>query len=230
MKITLFIPTLNEISGVKEIMPRVKNEWVDEIIVVDGNSTDGTLEYLESKGYTVLRQNGPETLSAWWQGFDAATGDIIIPFSPDGNSIPEDIPKLVDKMREGYHMVIASRYKENAESEDDSWFTRLGNLMFTKMINILFQANYTDTLGMYRAFRKELLNTLGFNNNKKELLFEILLSIRCAKLKLKIAEIPSSEPIRIGPGGSRAHPGFYYKLKSGFIMMYLIIREFFWRK
>ena len=49
-------------------------------------------------------------------------------------------------------------------------------------------------------------------------------------LELKIAEIPSSEPMRIGPGGSRAHPGVYYKLKSGFIMMYLIIREFFWRK
>mgnify|MGYP001234235777 CR=1 FL=1 len=175
MKVTLFIPTLNEISGLKNIMPRIKKEWVDEVIVVDGNSTDGTVEYFESQGYTVLQQKKPGTINAWWQGFDAATGDVIIPFSPDGNSIPEDIPKLVDKIGEGFDMVIASRYKNNARSYDDNWFTAFGNKMFTEMVNVLFHANYTDTLVMYRAFRKELLNTLGFNNQKRELLFEILI-------------------------------------------------------
>ena len=123
-------------------------------------------------------------------------------------------------------MVIASRYKNNARSYDDNWFTAFGNKMFTGMVNVLFHANYTDTLVMYRAFRKELLNTLGFNNQKRELLFEILISIRCAKLKLNIAEISSSEPKRIGPGESRAHPGYYYKIKSGFIILYLIIRDY----
>ena len=226
MKVTLFIPTLNEISGLKNIIPRIKKEWVDEIIVVDGNSTDGTVEYFESQGYTVLQQKEPGTINAWWQGFDAATGDVIIPFSPDGNSIPEDIPKLVDKIGEGFDMVIASRYKNNARSYDDNWFTAFGNKMFTEVVNVLFHANYTDTLVMYRAFRKELLNTLGFNNQKRELLFEILISIRCAKLKLNIAEIPSSEPKRIGPGESRAHPGYYYKIKSGFIILYLIVRDY----
>ena len=53
MKITLFIPTLNEISGVKEIMPRIKNEWVDQIIIVDGGSTDGTQEWARKNGYQV---------------------------------------------------------------------------------------------------------------------------------------------------------------------------------
>jgi len=226
MKVTLFIPTLNEISGLKNIMPRIKKEWVDEVIVVDGNSTDGTVEYFESQGYTVLQQKKPGTINAWWQGFDAATGDIIIPFSPDGNSLPEDIPKLIDKIREGYDMVIASRYKDNARSYDDNYLTAFGNWLFTTMVNILFKANYTDSLVMYRAFRKELISTLGFNNKKRELLFEILLSIRCAKSKLKIAEIPSPEPMRIGPGESRAHPGIYYKFKSGSIILYLIIRDF----
>jgi glycosyltransferase involved in cell wall biosynthesis len=231
MKVTLFIPTLNEISGVREIMPRVKREWVDEIIVVDGNSTDGTFEYFESRGYVVLRQKGKDPLSAWWQGYDAATGDIIIPFSPDGNSIPETIPLLIDKMRQGYDMVIASRYKDDARSYDDSRITALGNKTFTKIINILFRANYTDTLVMYRAFRAELLDTLGFNTNRNDALFDILLSIRCAKFKLNFTEIPSSEPSRIGPGGSRAHPGLTNKLKAGVIMMYLICREFLlWRR
>jgi glycosyltransferase involved in cell wall biosynthesis len=232
MKVTLFVPTLNEIDGVREIMPRVKKEWVDEIIVVDGNSTDGTFEYFKSKGYTVLTQKEPGIINAWWQGFDAATGDIIISFSPDGNSTPEAIPQLIGKMREGFDMVIASRYKGDAKSYDDNWLTALGNWMFTRLVNMFFRASYTDSLVMYRAFRKELLTTIGFNIRKKDdLNFEILSSIRCAKLKLNVTEISSSEPRRIGPGGSRAHPGLFFKLKGGAVMLYLIFREFLlWRK
>jgi hypothetical protein len=109
---------------------------------------------------------------------------------------------------------------------DDSWVTALGNGMFTKAINILFRSEYTDSLVMYRAFRTDLLDTLGFNNDKKDALFDILLSIRCAKLKLEVSEIPSSEPIRIGPGGSRAFPRLADQLKGGAIMLYLILREF----
>ena len=140
MRITLFIPVLNEISGVKSIMPRVKKDWVDEIIVVDGNSTDGTSEYFESLGFKVLKQQNLEhgAIGAWWEGFEAATGDIIIPFSPDGNSIPEAIPQLISKINEGYDMVIASRYKGDAHSDDDTLMTAFGNKIFTKMINILF--------------------------------------------------------------------------------------------
>ena len=127
MKVSLFIPTLNEIEGVKAIMPRVKREWFDEVIIVDGNSTDGTREYLESLGYSVLSQTVPNLMGAWWQGFQAATGDVIVLFSPDGNSIPELLPALIKKMREGYDMVTVSRYKDDAKSEDDDLLSKLGN-------------------------------------------------------------------------------------------------------
>ena len=232
MKITLFIPVRNEIDGVKEIMPRVNKDWVDEIIVIDGNSTDGTREYFETHGYTIYQQKNINqgAIGAWWEGFKLATGDIIIPFSPDGNSIPEVIPQLVTKINEGFDMVIASRYKGDAKSDDDTVLTAFGNMFFTKMINILFRVNYTDTLVMYRAFRAELLSSLKFDKENKELLFEILVSIRCAKSKLNVTEIAASEPMRIGGGDSRAHPGYYYKLKAGLVMLYLILREFiFWK-
>ena len=52
MKVTLLIPTLNEIQGMKEIMPRIKKEWVDQIIIIDGDSTDGTLEYAKENNWT----------------------------------------------------------------------------------------------------------------------------------------------------------------------------------
>ena len=228
MKITLFIPTYNEIQGVKVIMPRIKKEWVDEILIIDGNSTDGTKEWLEQNGYKVITQKKLGLLAAWWQGFETATGDIIIPFSPDGNSVPEVIPVLVDKIKEGYDMVIASRYKDGAKSDDDTWITAIGNFMFTKLINILFGGQYTDALGMYRAFKKELIVSLKLDDSKNEI-FEVLLSIRAAKRKLKIAEIPGDEPPRVDGEDSRAHPGFWGRFKGGLKMVSIISKEFFKR-
>jgi glycosyltransferase involved in cell wall biosynthesis len=65
MRITLFVPTLNEIEGMKAMMPRVKREWVDEILVLDGNSTDGTVEYARSQGYRVVMQKSKGITNAY---------------------------------------------------------------------------------------------------------------------------------------------------------------------
>ena len=226
MKVTLLIPTLNEIDGVREIMPRVKKDWVDEIIVIDGNSTDGTHEYFTERGFNVINQRSAGAVAAWWEGFEAASGEVIILFSPDNNSIPELIPSLIEKMKEGYDMVIASRYYGGAKSDDDNLLTAFGNFIFTKAINLIFKGNYTDTLVMYRAFKKELLTKLKFDKNKDPL-FEIPLSIRCLKHKLKITEIPGDEPLRIGGRISRAHPGILGRLRGGSLMLYCLIKEIF---
>lgn len=225
MKVTLFVPTLNEIEGVKAIMPRIKKGWVDEVLVIDGHSTDGTKEYMEKAGYRVLTQKGPGMLAAWWEGFDAATGDVIIPFSPDNNSIPEVIPLLVEKIKEGYDVAIASRYKGDAKSEDDNKLTSFGNWLFTSMINAFYGANYTDALGMYKAFKKDLIRTLEMDKHKDEI-FEVLFAIRCAKKKLKVCEIAAPEPKRIG-GDSRGWPGLTGRAQAGFLMMRCILKELF---
>jgi len=226
MKVTLLIPTLNEIEGVKTIMPRIRKEWVDEILIIDGNSTDGTREYLREQGFNVITQRSSGTVGAWWDGFEAATGDVLILFSPDNNSIPELIPLLIEKMKEGYDMAVASRYKDNARSYDDNLLTAFGNFMFTKMINLFFNGEYTDALVMYRAFRKEILAKLKLNK-ARDRLFEIPLSIRCLKQKLKVIEIPGDEPVRIGGRVSRAHPGLLGRLRGGMLMLYCIVKEIF---
>ena len=93
MKTTLLIPTVNEIEGMKIIMPRIKKEWVDEILIIDGGSTDGTLEYARSHpDYVVFPQQSEGLTDSYWEAMEVASGDIIITFSPDGNSVPERIP------------------------------------------------------------------------------------------------------------------------------------------
>ena len=208
MKVTLLGLTLNEIEGMRVIMPRIKREWCDQIIISDGGSTDGTIEYAKEHGHFVYVQKKPGIRHAYIEVWPYIEGDIVVTFSPDGNSIPELIPDLVAKVKEGYDMVIASRYLGDAKSEDDDLITRFGNWLFTSSINLFHGAHYTDAMVMYRAYRTSLFTELGLECDEAyatpERLFfttlgiEPLLSVRAAKRKLKVTEIPGDEPARVG--------------------------------
>lgn len=214
-KATLLMPVLNEIEGLKLIMPQIKGEWVDQIICIDGGSTDGTLDFIKEHNYVLIPERIPGLRHAVKELYQLTKNDIIIGFSPDGNCIPELIPELIKKMEEGYDMVIASRYFQGAKSADDSLITKFGNWMFPMLINILHGGHYTDVLGMYRAYRKELLLDLDLGEDSGYIIpekllnlplgWEPLLSIRAAKRKLKLADIPGDEPARIA-GKSKLRP------------------------
>ncbi len=231
MKVTLLIPTLNEIVGMKSIMPKIKKDWYDQLLIVDGQSTDGTIEYCRQMGYPIVIQQKKGMRHAYMEALPHVTGDVLLTFSPDGNSIPELIPECIKKMREGYDMVIVSRYAQGAKSYDDDAVTAFGNKLFTTSINLLHGAHYTDAMVIYRAYRKQLIFDLDLDKDssyeKEEKLFstriswEPLLSVRAAKRKLKTADIPGDEPAR--DGGERK----LQVLRWGAAYMYQVIREIF---
>jgi glycosyltransferase involved in cell wall biosynthesis len=206
--ISLVIPTLNEIDGMRVIMPRINREWVDQILILDGGSTDGTVEWSLDNGYEVHVQQEPGIRQAYMEALPRLRGDILITFSPDGNSIPEKLPELIAKMREGYDMVIVSRYLGDARSEDDDWLTAFGNWLFTRTVNVLHGGRYTDAMVIYRAYRKALISELELDQDRwyttPEWLFrcriswEPMLSARAALRRLRVLEIPGDEPPRIG--------------------------------
>lgn len=234
MKTTLLIPTFNEFSGMKEIMPKIKKEWVDQIIILDGGSTDGTLEYSKENGYFTIIQKKKGLRNGYVEALPYIEGDVIITFSPDGNSIPELIPNLVEKMKEGYDMVIVSRYKSSAKSYDDDIITSFGNWMFRTLINVCHSAKYTDPMVMFRAYKKQIIYDLDLDKDfsflPEEKIFntkvswEPLMSIRVAKRKLKYDEIPGDEPPRIG--GERK----LQVVRWGGAYLFEVFREiFFWK-
>lgn len=231
-KVTLLVPTLNEIDGMRVIMPKIKPEWCHQILILDGGSTDGTIEYAREKGYDVVIQEHPGLINAYRQVYPFIKGDALITFSPDGNSVPEVIPELIAKMNEGYDMVIASRYLGGAISNDDTPITRFGNWLFTGIINVLFGGKYTDAMVIYRIYRKSLIDELGLmwertfsieRKYKHMISWEPLLSMRAAKFNKKIAEIPGDEPDRIGGEGKCKH------FSWGFVYLLEMVQElFFW--
>lgn len=234
MKVTLLVPTWNELEPMMKIMPLIDPKWVDQILVVDGGSTDGTIEYSKKMGYDIHVQTKKGLRAAYLEALAFVKGDIIITFSPDGNSLADRIPALIEKMREGYDMVIVSRYLPPAKSADDSWVTGFGNWFFTQLTNLLHGAHYTDAFVMFRAYKTTLLQDLHLLTDsdyqtperlfKTKIPVEPLLSVRAARAKCRITEIPGDEPARIG--GVRK----LQVIRWGLGFLYQIIREVFPRK
>ena len=209
---TLLVMTLNEIDGMRVVMPKVRREWVDQILVLDGGSTDGTIEWARANGYDVYIQKQKGFRNAYQEVWPLIRSDVVAYFTLDGNSVAEAIPALIEKMENGYDLVIASRYLGDAKSEDDDAVTSFGNWLFRTLTNLMLRprgsARMTDPMVMFRAHRKDLPHRLGLDRPEPfeflERLFRTrvdwipLMSMRALKYGMKWSEVPADEPARIG--------------------------------
>ena len=216
--IALLLPTLNELDGLKATVPFIDRSLVDDIVVIDGGSRDGTVEYAMEMGLTVVSQLRRGLHFAIYDIAHALPHDCLIEFSPDGNCKVEQLRELVAKLREGYDMVVVSRYLEHAVSEDDHAISAFGNWMFSRMMRPLARFPITDALTIYRGYNREIILDPDFGFYMKGPVLEPLVTGMCALRGLIGAEIPGDEPVRIGGETKRSI------IYNGSLILLMIVR------
>lgn len=217
---TLVILTRNEIEGSQALFNKIPISTVDECLVIDGGSKDGTAEFFRENGVRVVEQTILGRGEAFRIAVRETKSDYLIFFSPDGNEDPEDIPRLLSKLEDGHDMVIASRFLPNSRNEEDDLllpWRAWANRAFTLIANTLWHGNLSDSINGFRAIRRDVFMQL--NPDGPGYVIEYQLSIRAMKLGLKIAEIPTIEGQRIG--GESGAPS----IPTGILFLKFLVRE-----
>jgi glycosyltransferase involved in cell wall biosynthesis len=190
--ISVVIPALNEAANLPYVIPRI-DDSVDEVVLVDGYSTDGTIGIARQlRGdIRVIAQEGRGKGAALRTGFAAAKGDIIVMLDADGSTDPAEIPVFVGALRAGADFVKGSRFLQGGGTSDMPWYRRLGNGGFVTIVRLLFAGRYSDLCYGYNAFWADVLPALDLDADGFEI--ETVMNIRALKAGLKVAEVPSFE-------------------------------------
>ncbi|MDD5109283.1 MAG: glycosyltransferase family 2 protein [Candidatus Omnitrophica bacterium] len=193
-KVTVIIPAKNEESTIGKIISRVK-PFVDEIIVVDGHSTDKTREIAEELGAKVILDNKKGKGAAMRLALNEVSGSITVFIDADGSHDPGDIPNLITPILEGKaDHVSASRMRGGSDElhGDFSKFVRMvGSDIITLAINYRFNVRLTDSQNGFRAIKTEVVRGLGLRENITTIEQEMI--IKTLKKKFRLVEIPSHE-------------------------------------
>src|SRR5947209_2892035 len=216
--ISAVIPTLNEAANLPHVFARIP-ECVDEVVIVDGHSTDDTVAVAQAlrPEVRVVLQEGRGKGNALACGFAAARGDIIVMIDADGSTDPAEIPAFVAPLLDGADFAKGSRFARGGGSVDITPLRDLGNKFLNGVVNLLYRTRYTDLCYGYNAFWRDVLPVMNVDCDGFEV--ETLINVRVAKAGLSIAEVPSVEQERIY-GVSKLHP-----VRDGLRVMRTILRE-----
>jgi glycosyltransferase involved in cell wall biosynthesis len=194
--VAVVIPTLNEATNLPHVLGRLPST-IDELIVVDGHSTDDTIMVVRAlrPDARVLLQKGRGKGNALACGFAAATADIIVMIDADGSTDPAEIPRFLDPLLRGADFAKGSRFIGDGGSTDITRLRGLGNRALSRTVNVLFGTSYTDLCYGYNAFWRHCLPHMCVTCDGFEV--ETLINVRIARAGLKVTEVPSMERQRL---------------------------------
>jgi glycosyltransferase involved in cell wall biosynthesis len=218
--VSVVIPALNEAENLPHVLPRIP-KWVHEVLLVDGASTDSTVEVARAlwPDVRIVSQTGRGKGDALRSGFAAARGDIIVMLDADGSTDPAEIPAFVGALYAGADFAKGSRFLQGGGTADMPTYRSMGNWAFVVLVRLLFGGRYSDLCYGYNAFWSRVVPLLNLDGDGFEI--ETIMNVRALRVGLKIAEIPSFEAKRVyGSGRLRTIPDGWRVLKT-------ILRELF---
>ena len=213
--VSVVIPTLNEASNIAHVLPMLPF-GIDQVVLVDGGSTDGTVEVARRlrPDVVVVQQTRRGKGNALACGVSVATGDIIVLMDADGSTQPAEISRFVEALvQAGADFASGSRFVQGGGSADITSFRRAGSRFLSGIVNLLCRTHYTDPNYGFNAFWRHCLPSLGLDRDNVAAMefdagedskqwgdgfeIEMLLHIRAARASLRVAEVPSFERGRL---------------------------------
>ncbi|HEX3360070.1 MAG TPA: glycosyltransferase family 2 protein [Solirubrobacterales bacterium] len=195
-KVSVVVPAMNEGKNIGRVLRELPAD-LHEVILVDGNSRDDTVEAARAAcpDIRVMVQSGRGKGDAFRTGFAAVTGNLIVMLDADGSAMPSEIPRFVEALEAGADFAKGSRFMEGGGSDDITFMRRTGNAVLSGTANLLHGTNFTDLCYGYNAFWTRCLPFISLDVPGFEV--ETLINLRIASAGMRITEVPSYEKDRL---------------------------------
>lgn len=196
---SIVIPARNEEQTIGDVLPHVR-DLTDDLLVVDGHSTDATVSIARSYDCRIYADNGLGKGDAVRVGLRHVRHPITVFIDADGSHDPNDIPKLIEPIAAGEaDLVMGSRMLGGSEELFGSIFEvirLMGSLVISLSINYRFGLRLTDYQNGFRAIRTEVGRSIGLKSNITTI--EQEMAIKCLRYGYRVTERPTHETRRQG--------------------------------
>jgi|Tabmets5t2r1_1033131.scaffolds.fasta_scaffold07512_2 glycosyltransferase involved in cell wall biosynthesis len=193
--VSVVIPALNEERNIGWVLGRLP-DCVDEVIVVDGRSTDCTIEVALATrpDARIVEEMTPGKGAALRAGFKHARGDRVVMLDADGSMEPAEIGRYLARLEQGFDLVKGSRFMPGGGTTDISRVRVIGNFGLLTLANMMYGCRFTELCYGYMAFRRSVIPLLRLTADGFEIETQIVAN--ALRAGLRVAEVPSFEAAR----------------------------------
>ena len=208
LKVEVIIPTLNEEQTIGEVVESIRSYALPvkvSTLVIDGGSTDHTLDICKRENVRFLVQRGRGKGTAMRQAVEQSDADIVVFIDGDGTYSPSDLEFLIEPLlNDKSDMVVGSRILGKREKGAISIFNTLGNKFFNKTINFAMKSSITDSLSGYRALYRKMFSELILFSDTFEI--EVEMTVEALARGYKILEVPIGYSLRKKAAKTKVDP------------------------
>jgi dolichol-phosphate hexosyltransferase len=199
-KIEIIIPTLNEEQTLSKLIQETRSTVLPvrmSILVIDGGSTDRTIDICKRENVRYIIQKGKGKGSAMRDAVEQSEADIVIFLDADGTYFPSDLKLLLEPLLNGRaDMVVGSRITDKRQRGSISAFNTIGNSLFNRTINFAMKSSVTDSLSGYRALYRKTFKDLVLFSDSFEI--EVEMTVEALAKGYRVVEVPISYGVRQG--------------------------------